>query len=117
MRQYKKLKIWQNGMELVKKIYLLSEQLPDNEKFGIGSQITRAAVSIPSNIAEGTSRSSNKDFKRFLEIALGSAFEIETQLYCIQYLNLINEDSIDDILLLLNEEQKMINSYIIRISR
>ena len=117
IKSNKDLEVWKKSMDLVSEIYKVTEAFPNKEIYGLTNQIRRAAVSIPSNIAEGTSRSSNKDFKRFLEIALGSAFEIETQLYCIQYLNLINEDSIDDILLLLNEEQKMINSYIIRISR
>ncbi len=71
MRKFKDLKIWQLGMEIVRDIYLLSAQLPNDEKYGLRSQVTRAAVSIPSNIAEGSSRHSDIDFKRFLEIALG----------------------------------------------
>ena len=73
-------------MQLVIDIYKLSNKLPKEEKYGLKSQITRAAISIPSNIAEGSSRSSDKDFKRFLEISLGSAFELETQLLIIQKL-------------------------------
>ena len=60
-----------NGIELVKQVYVLSQQLPSEEKFGLRSQITRAVVSIPSNIAEGCSRNSEVEFKRFLEIAMG----------------------------------------------
>jgi len=69
-RNFKTLKIWQDGINLVKDVYQLSELLPTNEKFGLKSQICRAAVSIPSNIAEGSSRNSELDFKRYLEIAL-----------------------------------------------
>ena len=89
MRDFRKLVIWKQGIEIVKEVYKLSEQLPKEEKFGLKSQITRAAVSIPSNIAEGSSRNSSIEFKRFLEIAIGSLFELETQLVIITELNLI----------------------------
>ncbi len=80
MRNFKKLIVWQKSMEIVSHCYDLSEQFPSNEKFGLSSQIKRASVSIASNIAEGSSRSSDKDYNRFLEIALGSVFELETQI-------------------------------------
>jgi len=99
-------------MDLVIQIYKLSERLPNEEKYGLKSQITRAAISIPSNIAEGSSRSSDKDFKRFLEVAIGSAFELETQLLIIKKLNMVNNDYIAPLLSDLHEEQKMINSFI-----
>ena len=66
-------------MELIDNVYTYAEAFPKTEKYGLSSQITRSAVSIPSNIAEGASRNSEKDFARFLKIALGSAFELETQ--------------------------------------
>ncbi|WP_452602821.1 four helix bundle protein [Pontimicrobium sp. MEBiC06410] len=78
-----------NGIEIVKQIYKLSEKLPKEEKFGLRSQITRAAISIPSKIAEGCSRNSEVEFKRFLEIALGSLLKIKTQLIIISELELI----------------------------
>ena len=102
-------------MQLVIDIYKLSNKLPKEEKYGLKSQITRAAISIPSNIAEGSSRSSDKDFKRFLEISLGSAFELETQLLIIQKLNMIKTEYIEQVLNALNEEQKMINTFIQRL--
>lgn len=94
MRNFRKLKIWEQGIEIVKEVYKLSQKLPSEEKFGLKSQITRAAVSIPSNIAEGSSRNSEVEFKRFLEIAMGSLFELETQLIIVQELNLINSEEL-----------------------
>lgn len=84
MRNFRTLDIWKNGIEIVKQIYALCDKLPSEEKFGLKSQITRASVSIPSNIAEGCSRNSDIEFKRFLEIAMGSLFETETQLIISQ---------------------------------
>jgi four helix bundle protein len=77
---HKDLKVWQESMTLVTKIYKVSENFPKHEVYGLSSQIRRAAVSIPSNIAEGAGRSGEKEFIRFLYIALGSLSEIETQL-------------------------------------
>ena len=85
MRNFKDLEIWQNSIELVKEIYKLTKDLPNAEKFGLISQMNRCSISIPSNIAEGCSKDSQKDFIRFLQISLGSAFELETQLeICIE---------------------------------
>jgi len=112
MTNFRNLKIWQKGVEIVIQVYHLSGKLPDVEKFGLSSQLTRAAVSIPSNIAEGSSRTSQKDFARFLEISLGSTFELETQLLIIQELKLIETEVLGNLLENLNEEQKMIMGYI-----
>ncbi len=81
MRDFKKYDIWIDSMELVNVVYDLVNKFPDSERFILVQQITRSAVSIPSNIAEGAAKDSEKDFSRFLGIALGSAFELETQLY------------------------------------
>ncbi|MEO5946227.1 MAG: four helix bundle protein [Chitinophagaceae bacterium] len=78
MRNFKQLLIWQKGFQIAIKSYKAVSSFPKEEKYSISSQITRAAVSIPSNIAEGSSRSSMKDYNRFLEIPLGSTFELET---------------------------------------
>lgn len=91
MRDYKKLNIWKNGIQIVKQVYFLAEKLPSREKFGLQSQLSRAAVSIPSNIAEGSSRSSEIEFKRFLEIAVGSLFEVKTQLIICEELHFLLE--------------------------
>jgi four helix bundle protein len=78
VKNYRELNVWKNGVEIIKMTYQISEMIPSTEKFGILSQMTRAAVSIPANIAEGSSRNSEKDYVRFLQIALGSAFELQT---------------------------------------
>jgi four helix bundle protein len=77
---FREIKIWQEALLMVKEVYLFSSKLPKEEKYGITSQINRSAVSIPSNIAEGSGRTTNKEFVRFLEIAISSSYELETQL-------------------------------------
>ena len=112
MRDFKSLNIWKEGITIVKEVYRLASFLPIEEKYGLKSQICRSAVSIPSNIAEGCSRSSQVDFKRFLEMALGSSFELETQLLIIEKLAIISAENIKVIMEHLNKHQKMINSLI-----
>jgi len=112
MRDFRKLNIWIDSITLVKEVYTISEYLPNEEKFGLKSQISRSVVSIPSNIAEGCSRNSDIEFKRFLEIAIGSSFELETQLIIIKELKLIDKDKLVHIFELLSKVQKMLNSLI-----
>ncbi|WP_305067123.1 four helix bundle protein [Jejuia pallidilutea] len=107
--------MWKNGIELVKQVYQLSDKLPSEERFGLRSQITRASVSVPSNIAEGCSRNSEVEFKRFLEIAIGSLFEVETQLVIAQELKFIEEKELEIIFTLIQKEARMINSLINKI--
>lgn len=111
MHNFKNLKIWQKSRELVKEVFLLTREFPAEEKFGLTSQILRSVYSIPSNIAEGSGRSSNKDFSRFLDISLGSAFELETQLILASDINYLSEMQLQHIQDLLNEIQKMIYSF------
>jgi len=92
---HKQLDVWQKAMVLVTNIYTLTKQFPSDEKFGLTNQICRASVSIPSNIAEGAARQTNKELIQFLYISLGSASEVETQLLIAQNLNYI--DSIDNV--------------------
>ncbi|HNM31170.1 MAG TPA: four helix bundle protein [Chitinophagales bacterium] len=108
MNNYKELIVWQKSIMLVKSIYNVSSQLPSDEKFGLISQIRRCAVSIPSNIAEGASRTSNKEFAHFLEIAYGSSFELETQLLLCVDLNFLPKDIVELIITELQEIQKII---------
>ncbi len=81
---YKDLIVWQKSFELTKAIYVLTQQLPKHEQFGLISQIQRSAVSVPSNIAEGQQRNNVKEYRHFLGIAKGSAAELETQLLLVQ---------------------------------
>ncbi len=80
MRNFRELEVWKESIEIVKKVYSITNAFPSNEKFGLVSQMNRCRVSIASNIAEGCSRKSEIDFARFLEISIGSSFELETQL-------------------------------------
>ena len=77
---HKKLDAWKYSMDLVERIYMITSKFPNSENYGLTSQIRRSAVSIPSNIAEGAARDSNKEYNRFLAISLGSLSELETQL-------------------------------------
>ncbi|MCF8234887.1 MAG: four helix bundle protein [Bacteroidales bacterium] len=115
MRNFRHYEIWKQSMTLVKDIYRHSLQLPDTEKFGLRSQITRSAVSIPSNIAEGCSRRTDADFSRFLEIALGSAFELETQIILMKDLNFFDVEEYNKTITQLHSLQKQINTLIQKI--
>ncbi len=80
LQNFRKMRIWQDGITLANDVYLLMGILPESERFGLRSQISRCVISVPSNIAEGSSRGSQKEFAHYLSIALGSLFELETQL-------------------------------------
>ena len=111
MRNFRELKIWQKGFEIAVDTYELTASFPSSEKFGICSQMTRAAVSIPSNVAEGSSRKSEKDYNRFIEISLGSSFELETQLLIAKAVAYGDRVQTDNLLVKLNEEQRMLASF------
>lgn len=117
MRNFRNLEIWTRGIELVKEIYKLTSKFPSIEKFGLISQMQRASVSIPSNIAEGCSRNSDVEFKRFLEIAIGSSFELETQIIIANELNIINPTETKETIIIINTLQKQINALITKIKR
>jgi four helix bundle protein len=117
MRNFRELEVWQKGMNIATGVYRVAALLPADEKFGLKTQLQRAAVSIPSNIAEGCSRDSEQEFKRFLQIVLGSAYELETQLTISLDLNLTPKGTLDSILSLVSQEQKMLNSFISTVKR
>ena len=108
VKSYKELIVWQKSIMLVKAVYNLTSKFPSEEKFGITSQIRRAAVSIPSNIAEGYGRRSHKEYLQFYSIAYGSALELETQLIISKDLNFVSEEGFTDIEDLLREVVKML---------
>lgn len=112
MRNFRELHVWKKAMDLGAKVYGLTRWFPVEERFGLVSQLNRAAVSISSNIAEGASRSTNKDFRRFLEIKISSAFEVESQLLLAVKLNNVSERDVTDTLKELNELQKMRSVFI-----
>lgn len=93
IKTFKDLKVWQKGMELVKEIYNITGTFPKDEQYGLTSQMRRAAISIPSNIAEGFRRRYAKEHKQFLSIALGSAAELETQVLIAKDLGYIKDES------------------------
>ncbi len=89
IRSYRDLIAWQKGVELCKQVYSVSALFPDAERFGLTAQVRRAAVSVPSNIAEGYGRRRRQDYVRFLDMALGSAYEVETQLILARELGFV----------------------------
>ena len=111
MRNFKQLLTWQKGFKIAVKAFQFTSSFPKEEKFGLSSQLTRAAVSIPSNIAEGSSRTSSKDYSRFLEMSLGSSFEAETQLLIAEAINYGEKERRNELLKEIDEEQKMIMSF------
>ena len=115
MRDFKKLLIWQKGMTIVNGVYEAAKFFPKEEMFGLRSQTTRSAVSIPTNIAEGSAKKSEKEYKYYAGIALGSAFELETHLLIIQQQRWFPEDKMDSLLALTSEEQKMLTTFINRL--
>lgn len=112
MKNFKALRIWQNGMEIASLAYALTGSFPAQEKFNLGYQITKSAVSIPSNIAEGSGRLSEREYRRFLEIALGSGFELETQILIAENAGFGEKELRGRLLQLLEIEHKMLISFI-----
>lgn len=108
MHDFKNLKVWQKAMDIAQATYKLCAQFPDAERYGLISQMRRAAVSIPSNIAEGAGRNSNGEFRQFLGIAVGSAYELETQFLLAGRLLYLNETEVEPITAQLVELQKML---------
>lgn len=112
IKSYKDLVVWQKSINLVDLVYEITRQLPDIEKFGLTSQVNRSVVSIPSNIAEGSGRSSRKEFIQFLKHARGSLFELETQLIIVNNRYNIKNDKVNNLLI---EVGKMISTLIKRL--
>ena len=117
MTDYKDLIIWQKSRLLVRTVYILTRKLPKEELFGLTNQVRRAVVSIPSNIAEGFNRGSDKEFIYFLRIAKGSAAEVETQLILCVDLGYLDSDDIVEAIKLYNEILRMLGTLIVRIEQ
>ncbi len=117
MHNFRDLNIWKRARSLVKEIYGITKDFPPQEAYGLTSQIRRAAISITSNIAEGTGRQSEKELVRFLDISYGSAFELESLLILVADLNYQSEEQIEILLNELHEIQKMIYSFKLTIER
>ncbi|MDE3257835.1 MAG: four helix bundle protein [Gemmatimonadota bacterium] len=114
---HKKLVVWQKSIDLVNEIYTLTTEFPSTELFGITSQLRRSAVSIPSNIAEGSARSSNSERRRFLEIARSSLVELDTQLEIALNLQLCSEDDVQSITETMNRMFGLLSGLISKVSR
>ena len=112
MGNYKQLIVWQKSISMVEMIYILVKCLPREELFGLSDQMRRAAVSIPSNIAEGHGRNSRKEFIRFLYIAQGSRAELETQPHICMRLGYLSAEQINPVLHVCSEIEKMLYSLI-----
>ncbi|MDI6853441.1 MAG: four helix bundle protein [Deltaproteobacteria bacterium] len=112
VKSYQDLVVWQKAMSLVTEIYRISQKFPKEEIFGLTSQIRRAAVSIPSNIAEGQGKSSTGEFKSFLGHAKGSLAELETQILIAKNLNFVSENEVDQLLILIAEVGRILNALV-----
>ena len=108
MHNFKELKVWQKSRILTSEVYNITRKLPKDEKFGLISQMDRSVVSIPSNIAEGSGRGSDRDFRRFLNYSMGSAYELETQIILSYDLHFISDKDFLQISEKITEVQKMI---------
>jgi len=107
MFNFEKLDAWHKAVAFTNDVYVITKSFPDSERFGLTSQLRRAAVSISSNIAEGSSRSSRADFARFIEIAAGSLFEVVSQLAIAKNQGFLDEDNHQKLCLLAEELIRM----------
>lgn len=112
INDYKDLLVWQKAMSLVVEVYKITKMLPKEETFGLSDQMRRAAVSIPSNIAEGYGRQTPKSYAQFLTIARGSAFELETQLLLCQKIHHLSSENTNTLISSISEITRMLTSII-----
>lgn len=115
MRKFQDLLVWEKAHEVALTCFELSKSLPSEEKFGLISQLRRAAFSIPTNIAEGCGRHTDSDFARYLSIAAGSTSEVGYLLILIKDINYLSAEAIDTNLEKVNEVKKMLNAFIIKL--
>jgi four helix bundle protein len=108
MHNFKELKVWQKAVDLAVKIYTITKSFPQEEKFGLVSQMRRAGVSVPSNIAEGCAKTSSKSFVNSLEVSLGESFELETQMIISERVGILDPETAREMESDLTEVQRMI---------
>ncbi len=111
MHNLNEIKVWKKAIELSKKVYQITQYYPEEEKYGLITQMRRSAVSVASNIAEGAGRNSNKEFTHFLGIARGSSYELQTQIIISLQLNYLKGSNSDEMLKIIDEIQKMIYGF------
>lgn len=112
MQNYRKLTVWQKSHQIVLNIYHITMQFPNSEKYGLTSQMRRAASSIPANIAEGSAKGSDKDYARFLHIALGSCTELDYHILLARDLNYITSSDYEALIKKVDEVGRMLNGFI-----
>jgi len=112
IRSYKDFEVWKKSIDIVTKIYKVTNSFPKDEIYSLVSQLRRSAVSIPSNIAEGWGRNKTKEYIQFLRIARGSLLELETQLIISNNLSYLNKQNMDNFLIKIKEINKMLNALI-----
>lgn len=110
MRDFRKLVVWEKAHKFALEVYNISKLFPKEELFGITSQIRRAALSIPANIAEGSGKNTSKDFSRYLSIAAGSASEVDYLLFFIKELKIVDDSQVDKLISEISEIKKILNS-------
>jgi four helix bundle protein len=110
IESHRDLRVWQSGMEMVERICALARTLPDSERYGLVSQMTRSAISVPANIAEGHARGSRRDYAQFISIARGSLMETETYLLLTIRLGFVNEKLVVPLFELITQLSKMLTS-------
>ena len=115
--KYSELQVWQKAMDLVEKIYEATRNLPEYERFGLAAQMQRAAVSIPSNIAEGYSRASTKDYIKFLYIAKGSNAELQTQIIICKRLGYLDANKAEGYMIFTDEISRMLSAIILKLTQ
>ena len=116
MFNFEKLEVWQKAIDFADDVYRMTKTFPSDERFGLTNQMRRAAVSISSNIAEGTSRSSRIDYARFVEIATGSVFEVVSQCFIARRQSLLSEPDFQHLYQLADDQSRMLSglrSYLI----
>ena len=116
MQDFRRLTVWQSSMDLARGCYATTRSFPRSERFGLSDQIRRSAVSIPSNIAEGSGRGTKKEFVRFLRIAYGSACELGTQLEISRQANIGDMSDLSDLLVSVEDTRRMLSAFIDRVN-